>query len=127
METQQRSTDREIGEIVATLKAMEANNNRQFAELSREMEKLSNQFTEYKADHDKQALKDYEYLDGKVGKIDSRVTQLENVEGRRAGAKDTPWGRFLVKVQDTAAALVAAGIVAFVVWLIVLYVKAGPQ
>lgn len=122
-----KSTDREIGELVATVKALAENSNRQFAELSREMEKLSAQFTEYKADHDKQSAKDYEYLDGKVEKMGHRITNLEDAEKARVLTKkteeSTPFKKFVQKVTDSLGTILAGGIVAFVVWLILLYLK----
>ncbi len=122
-----KSTEREIGELVATVKAMATNSDRQFAEISREIEKLSAQFAEYKADHDKQSVKDYEYMDTKVGKIDNRVMTLEAAEAARKVAKsvhaDSPAKKFLEKLRDVGATLAAGSIVAFVAWLILLYLK----
>ena len=111
-----------MGELVATVKALAENSNRQFIELSRELEKLSNQFTEYKNDQGKQALRDYEYLDGKISKVDSRVIAIESAH---ATADASPIRKFVGKMGDTLATLLTGGIVAVGIWMLVEYAKAN--
>lgn len=125
----QRSTDREMGELVATVRSLAENTDRQFKELYREIEKLSNQFTEYKSDQDKQAAKDYEYMDAKIGKVDTRVSQLEAIEAAKKVAKEvskhTPFQTFKQKALDAGATVLAGGTVAFVVYLLLLWAKSS--
>lgn len=109
-----------MGELVATVKALAENTNRQFAELSREVEKLSNQLTEYKTDQGKQALKDYEYLDGKIGKIDLRVTSIETAHSTE---NQSPMRKFVQKMSDAGATILTGGIFAVIAWVVAEYVR----